>query len=386
MDTAEPTVLPPYPPSGGDEGPPGAPPDESVGPQRWWTRRRAVAAVISLSLLTAAALIVFLWKLDYYTLSPGSARETAPFIQIEGAPTFPDQEGMVDYLTVSVKQATPADAFLAWIDPAIDIVDAELVLGSQTPSENRELNLQLMASSKDSATYQALQRLGYEIPISGTGAVIASVAADVPAAAVLERGDTVVSVDGRPVAVSQDLSGQVAALPPGAVIELGVQPFEGGDTRVVSVELVVRPDDPTRSMIGVSTFTRDLTFDFPVQVTIDSGQVGGPSAGLAFTLGILDALTPESITGGARVATTGTMELDGTVGPVGGVHQKVVAASREGVDLMLVPSAELEEARRYGGDLRIEPVDDLDDALAVLATMGGGDAVLPAPTEAVPVG
>ncbi|MCU0311030.1 MAG: PDZ domain-containing protein [Acidimicrobiales bacterium] len=342
--------------------------------------------MISLSLLTAAALIVFLWKLDYYTLSPGSARETAPFIQIEGAPTFPDQEGMVDYLTVSVKQATPADAFLAWIDPAIDIVDAELVLGSQTPSENRELNLQLMASSKDSATYQALQRLGYEIPISGTGAVIASVAADVPAAAVLERGDTVVSVDGRPVAVSQDLSGQVAALPPGAVIELGVQPFEGGDTRVVSVELVVRPDDPTRSMIGVSTFTRDLTFDFPVQVTIDSGQVGGPSAGLAFTLGILDALTPESITGGARVATTGTMELDGTVGPVGGVHQKVVAASREGVDLMLVPSAELEEARRYGGDLRIEPVDDLDDALAVLATMGGGDAVLPAPTEAVPVG
>ena len=139
-------------------------------------------------------------------------------------------------------------------------------------------------------------------------------------------------------------------------------------------------------MIGVSTFTRDLTFDFPVDVSIDSGRVGGPSAGLAFTLGILDALTPESVTGGARVATTGTMELNGTVGPVGGVHQKVVAASREGVDLMMVPSAEIDEARRYAGDLRIEPVDDLDGALAVLASLGGGDAVLPAPVDAAPVG
>ena len=357
-----------------------------VEPRSWWTRRRKWTAGFLVVVVTAVALVAFLWKLPYYTLAPGSARDTEQFIVIEGATTFPDPTGVVDYLTVSVKQATPADLLVAWIDPAIDVVDAELVLGSQTPSENRELNLQLMATSKDAATYQALQRLGYEIPISGTGAVIASVADDVPAAAVLQRGDTVVSVGPEPVAVNQDLIRLVSGLPPGAVVELGVQPFDGGDTRTVSVELVARPEDPTRSMIGVSTFTRDLTFDFPVQVSIDSGRVGGPSAGLAFTLGILDALTPESVTGGTRVATTGTMELNGTVGPVGGVHQKVVAASREGVDLMLVPSAEIDEARRYAGDLRVEPVDDLDGALEVLSSLGGGDAVLPAPVEAAPVG
>ena len=114
-----------------------------------------------------------------------------------------------------------------------------------------------------------------------------------------------------------------------------------------------------------------------MQVTIDSGRVGGPSAGLAFTLGLLDVLTADSITGGLRIATTGTMSLDGSVGPVGGVHQKVVAAKREGVELLLVPSNELDEARRYADGLRIEPVDDLDQALAVLATVGGGDDVLP---------
>lgn len=391
MDTADPSVREALAPSGGGPvvpsgDPESAEPAEPEGPRSWWTRRRKWTAGFLVVVVTILALLAFLWKLPYYTLAPGSARDTEQFIVIDGATTYPDQTGTIDYLTVSVKQATPADLLVAWIDPAIDVVDAELVLGSQTPSENRELNLQLMASSKDAATYQALQRMGYEIPISGTGAVIASVADDVPAAAVLQRGDTVVSVGPEPVAVNQDLIRLVSGLPPGAVVELGIQPLEGGETRTVAVELVARPEDPSRSMIGVSTFTRDLTFDFPVQVSIDSGRVGGPSAGLAFTLGILDALTPESVTGGVRVATTGTMELNGTVGPVGGVHQKVVAASREGVDLMMVPSAEIDEARRYAGDLRVEPVDDLDGALEVLSSLGGGNAVLPVPVEAAPIG
>jgi len=339
-----------------------------------------------MAVLAAVASAGFLWKLPYYTLSPGSARDTEQFITISGAPTFSDQGGVIDYLTVSVKQATPADLLLAWVDPAVEVVEAEQVLGRQSPDENREFNLQLMATSKDAATYQALRRMGFEIPISGTGAVISSVNESVPAAAVLASGDVVVSANGEPVVVNQDLIRLVSGLPAGTVVELGIQPFQGGDSRPVSVELVARPEDPTRSMIGISTFTRDLSFDFPVDVSIDSGRVGGPSAGLAFTLGILDALTPESLTGGTRVAATGTMELNGSVGLVGGVHQKVVAAREEGVDLMLVPSAEVDEARTYAGDLRVEPVDDLDMALRVLATVGGGDAVLPPPSTAAPVG
>lgn len=388
MDTADPTLLapPPPPPPGGVSSPGGDGTGEHESGRRPWSTGKKWFFAIWMAVLVAIVAAGFFWRLPYYTLSPGSVKDTEAFIAIDGAPSDVDESGMINYLTVSVKQASPFDALVAWIDPAVEVVEAEQVLGSQSPSENREFNLQLMASSKDSATYQALQRLGYEIPISGTGTVIADIAEGVPAAQVLERGDVVVSANGLPVGVNQDLVDVVAPLPSGSVVELGVQPFAGGQTTPVSVELVARPEDPSRSMLGVSTFTRDLTFDFPVDVTIDSGRVGGPSAGLAFTLGILDALTSESLTGGATVAATGTMGLDGRVGPVGGVHQKTVAASRAGVDLMLVPSAELDEARRYAGDLRVEPVDDLNQALAVLATLGGGDAILPPLEPTVPVG
>jgi len=386
MDIADPTVpLPPPPPGAGAPGGPPGPLDlpadgEDGQPRRRWSRRATWLSAFAGVVVVGLVLVGLFLKLPYYLLSPGSVRDANQYISIEGAETYPDQGGTIDYLTVSIRQATPLELVAAWIDPAVEVVDEDLILGGQTPSENRQFNLQLMADSKDSATYQALNRLGYEIPMSGTGAVIAAVQEGLPAASVLAPGDVVVSADGQPISLNQDLITAVRTHAPGDVMVLGIQAFEGGETRTVEVELAARPDDPAVAMLGVSTLTRDLTFDFPVTVTIDSGRVGGPSAGLAFTLGILDAMTPESLTGGLRVATTGTMGLDGTVGQVGGVHQKVVAADRAGVDLMLVPAAEIDEARRHAGDLRVEPVEDLDDALAVLATVGGGDAVLPPPT------
>lgn len=146
----------------------------------------------------------------------------------------------------------------------------------------------------------------------------------------------------------------------------------------MQVVLGAREGDTTKGFLGVSTFTRDLSFTFPVEVTIDSGRVGGPSAGLAFTLGILDVMTPESLTGGLNVSVTGTITLDGSVGPIGGIHQKVMASRRAGVDLMLVPASEIDEARKYAGDLRVESVESLTQALEVLTTVGGGNLVLPA--------
>ncbi|MCD9625613.1 YlbL family protein [Rhabdothermincola salaria] len=384
MDTVESTLPPPWPPAGG-EPPAGDPRAGSADEPRpkWSPRRKWVVGSLAVAVVGLLSGAVF-WRLPYYTLSPGAVRDTESFIAVEGTETFVDDAGTISYLTVSVKQATPLEVLAAWIDPAVEVVEAERILGDQTPQENRELNLQLMAGSKDSATYQALSRMGYDIPTDGTGAVVASVADDVPAAAVLTRGDTIVSVDGESVALSDELIDALSTRSPGDVVELGVQALDSDDTRVEAVELVGRPDDPSQPMLGITTFTRDLSFDFPVDVTIDSGRVGGPSAGLAFTLGILDALTPDSVTGGTKVATTGTMELDGQVGPVGGVHQKVVAARRAGVDLMMVPAAEIDEARRYADGLRVEPVEDLDDALAVLATVGGGDAVLPAEAVSTP--
>lgn len=342
-------------------------------------RRRLGVAVATLAVLALVASLVV--RLPYYVLSPGMSRPTEDLITVRGADTF-DTEGAVDFLTVSMRQVTPIEVVAAWINGSQQIRSADEILGRLTPDESRDLDLRMMANSKDAAQYQALRRLGYDIRRLGTGAIIASVVDGGPVAGVLVAGDVVTAIDGRTIELSDELIAAVGTSPPGTVLTLDVEPFDAvrdGARPARRVEVVVgaRPDEPTKGYLGITTFTRDLSFDFPVQVTIDSGSVGGPSAGLAFTLGILDVLTPGSITGGLAIATTGTIQLDGRVGPVGGVPQKVVAARRQGVQLMLVPASELEQARAHAGGLRIEPVETLDDALAILATVGGGDAVLP---------
>jgi PDZ domain-containing protein len=347
--------------------------DQPTGPSRRLIRIWAtVAAVVGVlvALTVAAALI----KVPYILLSPGSARATEPLIMVEGAPTFP-HEGAVEFTTVSLRKASALEAVMGWLDPTVEVVEEELVLGGRTPDENREANLQEMLDSKEVATAVALEELGYDV-VHGTGAVVNGIVEGSPAEAILETGDVIVEAEGQPIELSSDLGAVTRAMAPGEVLDLRVEPADGATAEDVSAALAASPADASRGLLGVTTSTRDLSFDFPFEVIIDSGSVGGPSAGLAFTLGILETLTPESLTGGQVVATTGTIDPNGFVGPVGGVEQKTVAVRRSGADLFLVPSSELELARKFAGDMRVEPVDTIDDALAVLSTLGGGSDVL----------
>ena len=347
-----------------------------------WSRRRrwltSTGCVVAIVVITLGLVI----RLPYYVLSPGSSRPTESLISVSGAPTY-GTNGAVDFLTVSLRQATPIEALAAWVNPDLDLAPEEDILGNQTPDQNRDLNLRLMSDSKDAAQYQALKRLGYDIESNGTGAVIASVVESGPSANILVPGDVIVRANGQQISFSQQLINVISSTAPGTTITLDVEPFdlqmEGvRPAREVQVVLGARETESSKGFLGVSTFTRDLSFKFPVQISIESGQVGGPSAGLAFTLGILDVMTPGSLTGGLKISTTGTMAIDGTVGPIGGIHQKVMASRRAGVQLMLVPASEIDEARKYAGDLRIEPVETLDQALEILTTVGGGNSVLPA--------
>ena len=151
-----------------------------------------------------------------------------------------------------------------------------------------------------------------------------------------------------------------------------------------------RPSDPQRAVIGIAPEDRIVGFDFPIKVTIDSGTVGGPSAGLAFTLAVLDVLTPGELTGGHRVAVTGTIALDGAVGPVGGGAQKAITVRDAGYEVFLVPLDELEEVRAtVGDDLQVIAVDTLAAALDALDSLGGnagsldGRAMLLVPDRAI---
>jgi PDZ domain-containing protein len=354
--------------------------DETIVPPGTNHRRRLLLG-ISGTLAVVVIVLGLLIPLPYYILSPGTSRPTETLISVTGAETF-ENSGEVDFLTVSLRKATPVELFAAWVNPDLDVTPEEKILGKQTVDENRELNIRLMADSKDAAQYQALNRLGYAIESKGTGAVVASVVDDGPSAGLLVPGDVITRINDQEISYSQQLISVVSANAPGATLSLSVEPFDelisgARPARDVQVVLGARTGDPSKGFLGVSTFTRDLSFNFPVQVSIDSGRVGGPSAGLAFTLGILDVMTPGSLTGGLRISSTGTMSLDGSVGPVGGVHQKVMASRRAGIDLMFVPASEIEEARRFAGDLRVEPVETLDQALEILTTLGGGNAVLP---------
>jgi PDZ domain-containing protein len=147
----------------------------------------------------------------------------------------------------------------------------------------------------------------------------------------------------------------------------------------VELALGADPNDPDRAIIGIEVTGRGIDFDFPIDVSIDTGDVGGPSAGLAFTLAIIDDLTPGDLTGGADVAVTGTINSDGTVGPVGGTGQKAAAVRAKGYDAFLVPSDDYEAARQHAGDVDVIAVDTLDEALAALADLGGNVDDLPQP-------
>ena len=237
----------------------------------------------------------------------------------------------------------------------------------------------MMDVSKQVASVVALRKLGYDVQAKGTGAVVTGLAENAPAAGHLGEGDAVVAVrtdapeaTDKPIATMEDLVSSLSSSKPGEVVHLTVEKDRSGTKEQRDVTLGARPEAPERGFLGVTLTTRDLNFEFPFDVSIDSGNVGGPSAGLAFTLGVVDVLTPGSLTGGQKIATTGTIDLNGHVGPVGGVKQKTFAVRAEGATLFLVPKDEYEEASKYAGDdLKVVGVDTLDEALDVLSRNGG---------------
>lgn len=348
-------------------------------------RRRWVVAALAVGVVVG--LVGTFWRMPYYTLSPGSLRNTAPLVAVEGAPTYTD-DGEIGYLTVSFAQATPFGLVRAWVDDDIEVLDEDAALGGRGLDENRALNARLMDNAKATATAVALDALGYEVALLGTGAGIVAVEAGTPAEGALEAGDVVVGIDGDPVATSADLTAAVAARSPGTTVVLDVEPHDAGsltpaDAEVtpvveqVTLTLAARPTEPTVAYLGVRSTTRDATWDLPFEITVDSGNVVGPSAGLAFTLGIIDTLTPGSLSGGAVVAVTGTITPSGDVGVVGGVSQKAATAIGAGAEVYLVPTPELSAAEGRAGDaMEVVGVATLLDALEALAAITGDRSVL----------
>lgn len=369
-------------PQPGEAAPP--PPQPPAVARRGDDRRRPRWGLIALGVVLIGFVIgAAAVPLPYYALRPGAVRDTEALISVNDTETFPS-DGTISYTTVSLRQATLFGLLSGWIDQDVDVLPDEEVLGDRNAAENRQFNLELMDNSKQVATQVALEHLGYDVSVTASGETIVSVSPGMPAEGVLEVGDVIVAVDGERIDEPGDLSTMLGDNKPGDRVTVTIDPFGAGPERSIELTLAPAPDDAERGVMGVEVHPRDLDYEFPIDVEIDSGDVGGPSAGLAFTLGLLDDLTPGDLTGGVPVAVTGTIEEDGTVGPVGGTGQKAAAVRDAGIDVFLVPSADFEAAEAHAGDVEVIKVDTLDDALAALAEFGGNGLALPRVGETDP--
>jgi PDZ domain-containing protein len=300
---------------------------------------------------------------------------------------FPS-DGSINFVTVS----EPSQSLLSWWvgrnEPAIEFLTEEDKFGVRTPDQRRVFSLESMRTAEEVAQYVALIYLGFDATILPGDVLISEMVClayststnecvrYAPSDDVLDPGDRLLEAEGITLGSVEDLVGVLADHEPGDVIAITVD-RRGTGTFTVDVELTSAPDNPDRTIVGFVPFdTRRI--DLPFEIDIDTGSIGGPSAGLAFTLTIIDALSEGELTGGRPVAVTGTMQLDGSVGPIGGLRQKASAVSQAGIDLFLVPAAQGDDdiatARVAAPDLEIVPVATLDEAIAALIA-AGGDAI-----------
>ncbi|WP_127474392.1 PDZ domain-containing protein [Microbacterium sulfonylureivorans] len=337
--------------------------------------RGAMVGVWALAVALVVLLIITFLPTSYVIQRPGPVYNTlgtatgadgeqVPLISVEGAETFPT-DGALDLLTVQVvgnRERTPSwfELALAWFDPSKAVLPLEAVFPEGTTTEDRNAeSAAMMVDSQQEATAAALTELGYDV---GARITVHSVIEDSAAEGVLEEDDVIVSANGTPVTDAATLRGIVNDAE-GAPVELLIE--RDGEEQTVSITPKETEVDGEKTLLlGVNLMT---DYDFPIDVTIQLNNVGGPSAGMMFALGIIDTLTPDQLNGGENVAGTGTIDGDGEVGPIGGIRQKLYGAKDAGADWFLAPEANCDEVVGHVPDgLRVFSVETLDDALAVL--------------------
>ncbi|HEX2849374.1 MAG TPA: PDZ domain-containing protein [Acidimicrobiales bacterium] len=335
-------------------------------------RRTWLAIVVPLVLVVAVLIGSMRITLPYYAMAPGSARSVDALITPPKDHSYPPK-GEVLLTTVSLYQVTPLAALVGWLRSDIDVLPEKEILPPDTSDKQyQQYNLEVMDESKQTAVVVALRRLGYQVPEHGEGGLVEKVLPSFPADGRLAPGDIIHSIDGSAVTLSQDASAIITKHKPGDVLDVVVSHADGTASRTVQVPVATDPQQGGKPVLGVLLRTYKHSFDMPFDVKIASQNIGGPSAGLAFTLGVLDELTPGELTGGKKVAATGTIEIDGTVGDVGGVAQKTAAVKAAGAKYFLVPPGEYATAKAHAGsNLRIIKVATLQQALDALASIGG---------------
>jgi PDZ domain-containing protein len=348
------------------------PPPPGVPARRPRGRPSAWLVMVPLALL---AFIAYFVRLPYFVLGPGPARDVEPLIHVSG-PADPPAEGHFLLTSITVNRANAFGLLNAWLDPAESVVpERDILAPGETEDQEIQMARSQMDTSKIDAAVVALSRFAGFPDHSRPGALVERVDDGLPASGNLFAGDLIAAVDGRPVHGPGDLGRTIQRAGAGTPLHLTVQGRPGGEVHVTVVPVTRTFRGVKRDVIGVL-----LVQNFPFPLTIESGEIGGPSAGLMWSLGLTDLLSQGDLTGGRTIAGTGEIFLDGRVYPIDGIEEKVVAAERAGAEIFLAPRANAAAARGVAGSIKIVVVDTYQDALSYLQATGGLAA--PAPPRA----
>jgi PDZ domain-containing protein len=326
-------------------------------------------ALAGIALLTgAAALALWPLKVPYYAISPGPVEEVADLVSVDDVPVY-TTNGDLLLLTVGLREVNVFEYLEAQLDPRVDLVGRDVIRPrGVTQEQATRTNLEDMDQSIDAAVYVALTRLGYQVGFTGEGVSVVEVAEGTPAEGVLQVGDVITQVEGRAVLTADDAGVVIRTFQIGDTINLSGT--RGGEPLSVDITLVPHPDLEGAPMVGVVLKTVNLDLELPIDLEIDSRNIGGPSAGMMYAITVLDLLTPEDLAKGHRIAGTGTIATDETVGAIGGVRQKVFAARSVGAEYIIVPTDNYPDALTAAGDgIEIVAVATLQDALDFLGSL-----------------
>lgn len=335
-----------------------------------------VRDALSIALLVGVLVVAPLGAASpYFLITPGGTYDIGSRLRV------PDDQrrpmGRMAFTAVYEQEASWTEVARTQLFGQAEVVPAAVVRPPGTTQEQvNQTNKRLIDESKPVAAVVALRAAGYTVDITGQGAQVESILTGMPADGVLQVGDIIVAVDGQPIDTTNALIASVRRHQPGDQVTLSI--VREGQQQDVQLATANSPTEPGRPLIGVtiSTYLYDVRMPFPVDV--ESDNVGGPSAGFMFALGILDAITDGDLTRGYYVVGTGTIAPDGTIGAVGGAAEKALAAEQDGAQLFLVPKDDYDESKRWVKQLRIVPVERFEDAIQALC------ALEPLPTPAAP--
>jgi Lon-like protease len=349
--------------------------------------RRAVATIVVACLLLVLTGVALVLPVPYVAMSPGPAlnvlgdmgdKQATPIIAVSGHRTY-DTSGQLRLTTVSVTNPTRElhlpEVMTAWFDPHRAVYPRDAIYPPDQTTEDVEQQSSVeMVNSQDTAIAAALTELGYHLKKQ---VEVLAVTKGSPADGKLKVHDRILQVDGSQVTNAQQVTKAVQKAGIGHTVTFVVR-RDGKDKRVQATPKPA-PDDPSKPRVGVQI---GVGYDFPFDVSVRlSDDIGGPSAGLMFSLGVYDTLTPGPLTGGADVAGTGTIDERGRVGPIGGIQQKIVGAADKGATLFLVPPANCAEAEHADVDkdrIRLVKAPTIHSAITSLRTYAHDkDADLP---------